>query len=299
MKTKRSISFRADGIPGEAATILEPTGCGPDVAQVSDYSMFGVRDIGVRIKLDEMDERGPKVLALLQKYGVEVKSFLYDEYSEEDRQQARLLLVGPASYSDDYISIVPGNGTKYDLTSACPNCETGAKQKSPAYLDELDKKIIRKHRAVLASFYSLIVDGGMRKNLVDAGITGITFGDVRMRLDNKNWTEVARDQVFATHTLPPMRGMPKDEDLPNLCKVCRRGGRRTPPTAYYREEDLIGMQDFNLSWEWVGEFWPEDKEKNRPALRPDPRLLVTPKVMNIFNKAGVKAFSCIPVNVAP
>jgi hypothetical protein len=119
MKTTLSISFRADGIPGEAATILEPTGCGPDVAKVSDYSMFGVRDIGVRIKLDKSDERGPKVLALLQQHGVEVESFLYDEYSEEDRQQARLLWMSV----DPSWWVVGGEymGTKYDMTSACPN----------------------------------------------------------------------------------------------------------------------------------------------------------------------------------
>lgn len=297
MKTKICISFRADKIPGEAATILEPTRCGPDVAKVADYSMFGVRDISVTVELDETDERGPKVLALLQQHGVEVKSFMYDEYSEEDRQQARLLTIWPASF-DDEVTITAWNGTKYDLTNACPHCQTGAKQKSPAYLDEHDKKILRNHRAFLAG-YSLIMDGGMRKKLVDAGVTGISFGDVRMRLKNNKWTELARDQVFVTNTLPPMRGAPPDEDQPNLCKVCRRGGRRTPPEAYYREEDLDGMQDFNLSWEWVGEFQPADKEKNLPPQRSSPWLRVTPKVMNIFVNAGVKAFSWKPVNVAP
>jgi hypothetical protein len=298
MKTKAWITFYAQTIPGEAATILGPTHCGPEVAEVLDCGIYGRRKIRVDVKLDETDERVAKVLALLQQYDVEADVTSYDEYSEEDRQQARLLLVGPVSY-DDAVTISPAAGTKYDLTNACPNCGTGAKQKSPGYMFDFGMKKLRKHRAVLASYYSLIVDGGMRKKLVEAGVTGMAFGDVRMRVDNNKWREVARDQVFAMHTLPPMRGTPNDEDLPNLCKVCRRGGRRTPPTAYYREEDLVGMQDFNLSWEWVGEFWPEDKSKNRPALRPTPRLLVTPKVMNIFNKAGVKAFDWTPVNVAP
>lgn len=298
MKTKIWISFRAENLPDEAATILDPTGCGPDVATVDIYTAFGPRKVEVDVKLDETDKRVAKVLELLQQHGVEVESHLYDEYSEEDRQQARLLLVWPASFDDD-VTISPAVGTKYDLTNACPNCGTGAKQKSPGYMFDSCMKKLRKHRAVLASSYSLIVDGGMRKKLVDAGATGMSFGDVRMRLDNNKWSEVARDQVFATHTLPPMHGVPKDEEQPNLCKVCRRGGRLTPPSAHYREEDLVGMQDFNLSWEWVGEFWPEDKSKNRPALRPRPRLLVTPKVMNIFVKAGVKAFDWTPVNVAP
>src|SRR5689334_22005054 len=97
MKTKVSISFRAEKIPGEAGSILTPTGCGPDVAKVADYSILGPRDIEVDIKLDETDERVAKVFALLQHYGVEVKTFTYPEYSEEDLQQARLLRMGQSA----------------------------------------------------------------------------------------------------------------------------------------------------------------------------------------------------------
>lgn len=183
MKTKVSISFDAEKIPGDAATTLVPTNCGPDVANVHDFTILGARTISVRIKLDKTDERVPEVLALLQQHGVEVESFSYDEYSEEDRQKARLLLVGPSVHGED-ITISSLGGTRYDLTNACPNCQTGAKQTSPAYLTEYDKKKIRKHRAILASYHSLIVDGGMRKKLVDAGVTGISFGDVRMRQEN-------------------------------------------------------------------------------------------------------------------
>ena len=92
MKNKVHIKFEAEDIPGEADTILMPTGCGPDVATISDYTIFAdKRDIIVRIKLDADDERVAKVFALLQQHGVEVNSFMYIEYSEEDRQNARLL----------------------------------------------------------------------------------------------------------------------------------------------------------------------------------------------------------------
>ena len=42
------------------------------------------------------------------------------------------------------------------------------------------------------------------------------------------------------------------------------------------------MQDFNLTWEWFGGFWPADKKRGRGVKRPRPYVLVTPKVMNIF-----------------
>jgi hypothetical protein len=167
------------------------------------------------------------------------------------------------------------------------------------YIDERAKRTLQKCRATATTENVILVDGGIRKKLVDAGVTGIAFGDVRVRHENKKWSDAARDQILIAHTLPPMRGELRERDDQYLCKVCRRGGRMTSPDVPYREEDLIGMQDFNVTWEWFGEFWPEDKEKGKSAGWPSPGLLVTPKVMNIFNKAGVKAFDWTPVNVAP
>ncbi|MBK9265387.1 MAG: hypothetical protein IPM54_37080 [Polyangiaceae bacterium] len=138
----------------------------------------------------------------------------------------------------------------------------------------------------------------MVKKLKDAGVTGISFGDVRARLKNDKWTSVARDQILIEHTMPPMRGELTAEDEQYLCKVCRRGGRMRRPPMPYREEDLVGMKDFNLTWEWFGDFWPEDKEKQRGEKRPNPLVLVTPKVMNIFRDAGVKTFEWTPVAIA-
>jgi hypothetical protein len=295
MKTKICISFRAENIPGEAATILEPTGCGPDVAKAADYSMFGVRDISVTIELDEIDERVPKVFALLQQHGVEVKSFLYDEYSEEDRQNARLLWMWPEI--EARFQAGAGWGTKYDLTNACSNCHTGARQISPLYVDHDSLKTIRKYRALMANNGDIVIDGGMRKKLVDAGITGISFGDVRARHENKKWSEVARDQILIEHVLPPMRGDLKPEDEKQLCKVCRRGGRTLVTEIPYRKEDLVDIKDFNRTWEWFGDFGLA--ADGHYFVLPDPHTFVTPKVMNIFCEAGVKAFNWTPVNVAP
>jgi hypothetical protein len=180
MKTRVRISFRAENLPGDAAAILTPTGCGPDVAEVIDFTLYGKRDVSVYMKLDEDDERVPNVFALLKHYGVEFKSFTYDEYSDEDRQNARLLWMGPSSI-DDLVVAGPHLGTEYDLTHACPHCETGAKQTSLLYVDHDDMKIIRKHRAVWTTDNNILVDGGMRKKLVDAGITGIRSRQARAR----------------------------------------------------------------------------------------------------------------------
>ncbi len=57
------------------------------------------------------------------------------------------------------------------------------------------------------------------------------------------------------------------------------------------------MKDFNRTWEWFGEFWPENKETGIGEKRPCPSILVTPKVMNIFLEAGVKTFAWTPVDI--
>jgi len=301
MKTRVWITFRAEKIPGEADAILIPTGCGPDVAKVSDYTILNIRDITVDIKLDETDERVAKVFALLEHYGVEADTSTYDEYSEEDRQNARLLWVGPLDWFDEVYAGLP-LGTEYDLTQACPNCKTGAKQTSPLYVAQKDIAKIRKHRATRTMDGDIIGDWGLVKKPKATKVTGTALGDVRARHENGKWSEVARDQILIEHMMPPMRGELTARDEQYLCKVCRRGGRMVTPPKPYREEDLIGMKDFNLTWEWFGEFWPAIKEhpireKRRDEKRPHPSVLVTPRVMNIFREAGVKTFDWIPVGI--
>lgn len=294
MKKKILISFNALPVPGGAATILEPAGCGSDVADVNDVPVLN--QIFVRVKLDEFDERVAKLLALLGKYGVQVDTATYIEYSEEDRQNARLLWM--IRDINENVSAGLGYGTKYDMSEACANCGTGARQTSALYINgQRGLALIRKHRAIGTWQDHILVDGGMVKKLNDAKVTGISFGDVRARHESGKWSEVARDQILIEHIMPPMRGEFPAEDDEDLCKVCRRGGRRRFSQTPYRQEDLIGMKDFNLTWEWFGAFWPENKEKQRGAQRPHPRVLVTPKVMNIFREAGVKTFDWWPVAI--
>jgi hypothetical protein len=295
MKTIISISFNALPIPGGAAAILTPSGCGPDVAEVSDYTIVNIRTVRVRLKLDENDERVAKVFALLKQHGVEVDSYTYTEYSNEDLQNARLLRMWPDA--NEFASMGLRYGTKYDLSEACANCGAGARQTSALYVDGDRLARIRKHRAIGSWEDHILVDGGMVKKLKDAGVTGMSFGDVRARLRNEKWTSVARDQILIEHTMPPMRGeSPADQDQ-RICKVCRRGGHMSWLNKFYREEDLVGMRDFNLTWEWFGTFGPADKERGRVETRSSPRVFVTPKVMNVFRDAGVTTFDWTPAAI--
>ncbi len=292
MKTKWWITFNALKIPGGAATILDAAGCGPDVAEV--FEVLVLNRISVTVKLDDGDERIAKLHELLNRYGVEVEASDYVEYSNEDLQSAPLLWMSPDINENVTSGLI--EGTKYDMTDACANCATGARQTSALYIDGYDETLakVRKHRAIGSFDGDILVDGGMAKKLKDAGVTGISFGEVRARLPSKKWRMLAREQILITHTMPPRRFEPTTSEDKYLCKVCRRGVGSTPMKSY-RSEDLVGMQDFNLTWEWRGQFWPKPKEKHAYAKWPSPSTLVTPKVMNIFREAGVTTFKWTPL----
>ena len=297
MKQVVSMRIRAHDLPNGAEGLFEGTGCKPNVTSIDDSTILNVHEVIVWLKFDAGDPLVMTVREYLAKHGMEPWGGEYTEYSEEDRQNARLLWM--SRDINEYASSGLRHGTNYDLSEACGHCKAGARQTSALYVDGDDLRKIRKHRAIGSWNENILVDGGMVKKLKDAGVTGISFGDVRARLKNEKWTSVARDQILIHHTMPPMRGELTADDEKYLCQVCRRGGHQKFPKNPYREEDLVGMLDFNLTWEWFGDFWPANKEKQRLEKRPSPSVLVTPKVMNIFRDAGVTTFKWTPVAIAP
>lgn len=294
MKTRIDIRFEARDIPGEAAAILEPSGCGLDVAEVIAGTIQKVRTVWVTIKLYETDERVAKVLRLLEQHRVEFRSITYPEYSNEDLDNARLLRTRPAFDLQIYAGF--HYGTEYDWTHACSHCKTGGKQTSALSIDKDSVKLIRKHRAAQAWTNEIIVDKKLRKKLVDAGITGISFGEVRVRNEDGTWRDLPREQILIEHTMPPMRKELTELEEQRVCKVCRRGGHASSPAKPYREEDLAGLCDFNLTWEWFGEFRTADHRHGISFSHPG--VYITPKAMRIFRDAGVKTFDWTPVEIA-
>lgn len=298
MKTKTSISFSAPKLPDGVATILGPAHCGADVADVVDGMVLDQRHSSAWIKLDKGDPRIAKLQELLEQHDIKADFYDYPEYSSEDLETARLLRM----YPDINQNVGTGYqyGTKYDLSQACPNCNAGARQTSALYIGGSDVGLVRKHRAIGTHIGDVLVDGGMAKKLKDAGVTGISFGEVRVRLKNKKWSLVAREQILIEHTMPPMRGAAAEQDPEFLCKVCQRGGCMRIPEPTYHAKDLEGMQDFNLTWEWFGEFWPEDLNRglsSRYAKWPYPHTLVTSKVYKVFRDAGITTFQWTPVDI--
>jgi hypothetical protein len=249
----------------------------------------------VDVTLNAGDERIAKLIALLEQHGEEHQVRKYVEQTDEDLLSARLLWLSPGS--DCARSHASRLGTKYDLTHACPHCGTGAKQISHARVTRKDMSEIRKTRALMSFDYYLFVDTAVRKMLTDAGITGISFAEVYSRDSVGFWEPIDREQVLIENSMPPLRGELTAEDEQELCKVCRRGGHSWLRKKTYREEDLIGMKDFNLTWEWFGSYSFDGKA--RGAEFSVPQVIVTPKVLHIFREAGVKSFKWEPVDLEP
>jgi len=295
MKTEVYIMFSATKIPGGPTTILEPAGCGADVATVKEIPVLN--RIGVDITLDDTDPRVAKVLALLEQHKTSYLLGRKDVFTEDELQNARLLHMG----RDINVNVFAGPraGTKYDMSDACSRCGTGARQISPLYIGADDLAMLRKHRAIGSYYCDILVDGGMAKKLKDDAVTGISFGEVRARQKNKKWGEVAREQVLINRVMPPLSGKSTLVNREEICTLCRRGGFTSnfevPFRLAYHAHDLAHAHDMNLSWEWFGPFKFDGNLDD--ALFAAPQVLVTPKVMNIFREAGVKTFEWTPVFV--
>ena len=306
MKTMVQIEFQAGQFPDKIDEILALAGCGPDVARASGGFLHffdpktnkSFADVTVTIHLDEGDHRIAKVLALVKEFGKEFGEeadlTTFKVYSEQDRQNARLLLM--ANTDDFMIGRGSQAGTKFDMTKGCENCGTGVKQTWYLRVRRKDLPKVLEDRAKATRSNEIMVDLDLRQKLVDAGISGISFAEVHARNENDEWIAIAREQILIEHTMPPIRAEFPAEGEKAVCRVCRRGGHMVmPQNPLYREEDLTGMQDFNLTWEWFGGYGLRDRVRECVFARPE--VLVTPKVMNIFRDAGVKSFEWTPVAI--
>ncbi len=295
------ISFEAGQAQEKAEEILGLVGCTQEEVYATEgFHLFDPTTnemhpgLLVYVTFNEGDERIPKLCELLAVHGIQadVETTKSVEYSEEDYQIAPLLKM---SAGNEWLTSRPSElGTKYDLKNACPHCGTGAKQIWYQRVKRKELPTIRKHRALMGGRH-IIVDARIRKMLVNAGITGISFAEVHARDEVGFWNAIDREQILIEHTLPPMRGELTADDEQNLCKVCRRGGRVSFPNKPYTKEDLVGMKDFNLTWEWFGSFSFDGNVRNADFSLP--RILVTPKVMDVFRAAEVKSFKWTPVDI--
>jgi hypothetical protein len=296
MKTNMYIEFDAEPIPGGPATILDQIQCGQDMVEIDDYTIGGARTINVMLTLDETDARVPQVLALLAMHGEKPVIWRKDIYTEDELQAARLLVVR-INVADACLG-GPRVGTTYDMSNACSHCGTGARQTSDMFIDYEDLKTIKKYKLASTYYNDLLLDDGMAEKLMAANPTGLSLRKVFARMKDGSHLELPRKQLIAEHVMPPLAPTSLLTRT-GECHVCHRGGvtpTHMQPTRFvYRPQDLVGIQDVNLTWEWIGQIRPFEGDVS-DALFPYPYNLVTPKVMNILRtEKGPQGAEFVPI----
>ncbi|MDI3291461.1 hypothetical protein [Polyangium sp. 15x6] len=297
MRTKACVMFNGKEIPGREQTVLDPAGCGPDVAEVSDNEVL--RQAFVYVTLEVEDPRLALLQKLLLSYKVDWQERRWDEYTDEEYEAARLILV--TETIDVFVAGGPRFGTDYDLSSACPACGAGMRQTSAYVLAGIYPELIgrlEEYRAV-DSYSEILVDERLADILEGAGISGLSFRSVYSLQKDNRQIKLPWRQMWASHTLPPMSPRSTGIESDEVCKSCRRGKYHTtskqPTRIAYRAQDLFGAKDVNRMWEHFGDVrWTGDL---KTAVLGQPYFLVTPKVWRIFRDAGVTGFQWLPIRV--
>lgn len=286
MKTIVLITFYADNIPGGADAILSATGCGRDVAEVKEfgYGKEGKVTVKVNLELNEGDERIAKILAFLAAHKTQTWVNRGDIYTEEDRQNAPLLELGAGGDYDNVVIAGPHNGTTYDVSKACKQCGTGARQTSGVIIRVEDVRCIEKTRVAFTYHGDFLVQDVDGEKLVNAKFTGFNLWPIQSVRKDGTKVELRREQVLIEKVMPPMA--PSSLlDRSEVCPVCQRGRFNyisfDPTRFVYRREDLKDIQDFNLTWEGFGSS-AKTPEEAFSGNWPIPRILVTPRVMNFL-----------------
>ena len=296
MKTRVRVRFDANDAPGGEQTVLAPSGCGPDVAEVQEWP---IRRPVVEVRLDVTDPRLPLLQKLLLAFKVEWSEDRWDEYTDEEFEAAPL--IAASGTWEIFVLGGPRFGTDYDISTACPACGAGMRQTSAYVLDGSDEESMAKlgpYRAV-SSYGEILVDERLAETLANAGLSGLSLRSVYARQEDMRQIKLPWRQMWASHTLPPISPRSTGIERDKVCKSCGRSkfgySLKEPMRLAYRAQDLEGAEDVNRMWERFGlARWTGDLAT---AVVSQPRFLVTPKVWRIFRDAGVTGFQWLPIRV--
>ncbi|MDC3958175.1 hypothetical protein [Polyangium jinanense] len=264
------------------------------MAEVSDNKVL--KQVFVYVTLDIDDPRLLTLQKLLLAYKVQWSEDRWDEYTDEEYEAARLIVV--QALSENHIVGGPRFYTEYDLSNACPACGAGMRQTGTYWIDGAGPQTVRlgQFRAV-SSYSEILVDQPLAETLARANLSGLSLRSVYAYQPDEAPIELIWRQLWASHTLPPMSPRSTGIDFDSACKSCRRGkiDSTSPERFAYRAKDVEGAQDVNRMWEHFGYVrWNGDL---KTAVLWQPYFVVTPKVWRIFRDAGVTGFQWLPIRV--
>ena len=259
--------------------------------------------------LDGDDPKLAALRALLKREGIEWSEREEHVYTDAELRSFPFLELYVEREPLDRTSLQ--YGTTYDLSKACPACGTGAIQTSPLMvpLSGFPKKGL-----VCAGFDGETLVGPPLIEALQAGdVKGLELRQVRFY---RNDEPLPWWQMIASFEMPRMspktRGGITDETdylteegfvIPAHppCPRCRRDGRYHSDEPYEiaysrRDVDPAAVPDVAHKWESFG-VSGVDKEKPEFSRFGDHRLLVKPKVFDIFRRLRVRQACFVPVRI--
>jgi hypothetical protein len=186
----------------------------------------------------------------------------------------------------------PAYGTEYDLSCACVKCGAGAVQTSALRFPETE--LPRRGEIFQTGSFEYLVSERLKESLLDAGVRGVELRQAQAALGDG---PLPWFQVIPEHEMPPLheatRGISRE-----LCDVCGRSGffrgtSEETQLAYPRVAGRSLNADFAQTYErWGYGFLLDPLSASR---LPTPRLLVSPRVLDVFRTNRVRGLDLQPV----
>lgn len=187
----------------------------------------------------------------------------------------------------------PTYGTKYDLSSACKACGTGAIQRSSLILKSAE---IPKNKDIVQTLDDEIIVSSRIKSLLSK------FRGLELRqVEFSNRTTPSLYQLIPKTQLPKMSDTSKGMVRQNQCSLCNRDGyfhtTKIPFEPHYDNlaEGLLNKSDIFSTYEHFG--ISRIRENFSDSHLAQPLILVKPTVMNALNDLKIKGLRFEPVVV--
>ncbi|MCW5776850.1 MAG: hypothetical protein KIS87_10460 [Phycisphaeraceae bacterium] len=240
------------------------------------------------VRLTTDDPRLARLLAELERLGIEPFTRVDRVYSKKDLEAPWLRIVGGS------MMVGTGNvpGQKWDFSKACRECGAGAIPIAPLAVQGLDRMPKSGWCVTLGGF--IVLEARLAAKLADAELTGFSVEPVR-----KHTSETAHDR-YRWLRIPCKWPEPVERPgcrLHGRCEVCRRpqfiAGRDGLFSLHF-ERPPRDARDFNA---WQGSVLPGKRAAlatNRPT-GDYPELVISQRAYSTLKEAKLRSLRCEPV----
>jgi hypothetical protein len=189
----------------------------------------------------------------------------------------------------------PTYGTEYDLSEVCPRCGTGARQTTALTLDRSELPTDLDLFETLDG--EILASPSLRTALEGAGLSGL---ELRQAIDHRDGGALDWFQLIPSSEMPPWDASSMGYKREAPCPNCHRDGYfdavNEPFEIAYAESGLAAVDDITRTYEHFGNsVLREDFCESHFAA---PRLLVSPRFLDILRNENVANCAFLPVRVA-